>query len=79
MTIHPDFVSGSITTDYLDSTDISEFAEPEHDPSTLVAIAAAASRFGLDRVGVAGGDGTLVDEHTGHAGDPFRTLSRSFP
>ena len=79
MTIHPDFVSGSITTDYLDSTDFSEFAEPEHDPSTLVAIAAAASRFGLDRVGVAGGDGTLVDEHTGHAGDPFRTLSRSFP
>ena len=79
MTIHPDFVSGSITTDYLDSTDISEFAEPEHDPSTLVALAAAASRFGLDRVGVAGGDGTLVDEHTGHAGDPFRTLSRSFP
>ena len=79
MTIHPDFVSGSITTDYLDSTDISEFAEPEHDLSTLVAIAAAASRFGLDRVGVAGGDGTLVDEHTGHAGDPFRTLSRSFP
>ena len=79
MTIHPDFVSGSITTDYLDSTDISEFAEPEHDPSTLVAIAAAASHFGLDRVSVAGGDGTLVDEHTGHAGDPFRTLSRSFP
>lgn len=78
MAMHPDFVSGSITTDYLDSTDISEFAEPEIDPASLVAIAAAASRFGLDRVG-AGGDGELIDEHTGHAGDPFRTLSRSFP
>ena len=78
MTMHPDFVSGSITTDYLDSTDISEFAEPEIDPSSLVAIAAAASRFGLDKGG-SGGDGELIDEHTGHAGDPFRTLSRSFP
>lgn len=78
MAMHPDFASGSITTDYLDSTDISEFAEPEIDPASLVAIAAAASRFGLDRVG-AGGDGELIDEHTGHAGDPFRTLSRSFP
>ena len=79
MANHPDFVSGSITTDYLDSTDISEFNEPETDPAILVAIAAAASRFGLDRAGPAGDDGTLVDEHTGHAGDPFRTLSRSFP
>ena len=79
MANHPDFVSGSITTDYLDSTDISEFNEPETDPAILVAIAAAASRFGLGRAGPAGGDGTSVDEHTGHAGDPFRTLSRSFP
>ena len=79
MSTHPDFVSGSITTDYLDSTDISEFADSEPDPATLVAIAVAASRFGLDRVGSAGGDGAFVDEHTGHAGDPFRTLSRSFP
>ena len=79
MANHPDFVSGSITTDYLDSTDISEFNEPETDPAILVAIAAAASRFGLDRAGPAGDDGTLVDEHTGHAGDPFRTLSRPFP
>ena len=79
MATHPDFVSGAITTDYLDSTDISEFAEPETNPASLVAIAAAASRFGLDRAGSAGGDGAMVDEHTGHAGDPFRTLSRSFP
>ena len=79
MSTHPDFVSGSITTDYLDSTDISEFSDSEPDPATLVAIAVAASRFGLDRVGSAGGDGAFVDEHTGHVGDPFRTLSRSFP
>lgn len=79
MTMHPDFLSGSITTDYLDSIDISEFAESEPDSASLVAIAAAASRFGLDRTGSLGGDGAMVDEHTGHAGDPFRTLSRSFP
>ena len=79
MSTHPDFVSGSITTDYLDSTDISEFSDSEPDPATLVAIAVAASRFGLDRIGSAGGDGAFVDEHTGHSGDPFRTLSRSFP
>ena len=79
MTMHPDFLSGSITTDYLDSIDISEFAESEPDSASLVAIAAAASRFGLDRTGSLGGEGAMVDEHTGHAGDPFRTLSRSFP
>ena len=78
MATHPDFISGGITTDYLDSRDISEFAEPEPDPATLVAIAAAASRFGLDRTGSATSE-TFVDEHTGHAGDPFRTLTRSFP
>ena len=79
MTMHPDFLSGSITTDYLDSIDISEFAESEPDSAALVAIAVAASRFGLDRTGSLGGEGAMVDEHTGHAGDPFRTLSRSFP
>ena len=79
MATHPDFISGAITTDYLDSTDISKFAEPELDSATLVTIAAAASRFGLDRAGPAGADGVVVDEHTGHAGDPFTTLSRSFP
>jgi len=79
MTMHPDFLSGSITTDYLDSIDISEFAESEPVSAALVAIAAAASRFGLGRTGSLGGEGAMVDEHTGHAGDPFRTLSRSFP
>ena len=78
MATHPDFISGGITTDYLDTKDISEFAEPEPDPTTLVAIAAAASRFGLDRAGTAATE-SFVDEHTGHSGDPFRTLKRSYP
>ena len=78
MTTHSDFISGGITTDYLDSRDISDFAEPEPDPAALVAIAAAASRFGLDRAG-SGSSASGVAEHTGHSGDPFRTLSRSFP
>jgi acetyl/propionyl-CoA carboxylase alpha subunit len=79
MAQHPDFTSGGITTDYLDSRNISDFAEPEANPATLVAIAAAASRFGLDRLGTGGSSQSTTDEHTGHAGDPFRTLSRSFP
>ena len=33
MTTHPDFISGGITTDYLDSRDISDFAEPDPDPA----------------------------------------------
>ena len=78
MASNPTFLSGGITTDYLDSTPISEFAEPEPDHATLVAIAAAANRFGLDRAGT-GGVEAIIDEHTGHSGDPFRTLSRSFP
>jgi len=79
MAQHPDFTSGGITTDYLDSRNIADFAEPETNPATLVAIAAAASRLGLDRAGAGGSSQSTTDEHTGHAGDPFRTLSRSFP
>ncbi len=79
MTQHPDFISGNITTDYLDSKDISEFSEPDADPATLIAIAAAASRFGIDRMSGNIRSEKIVDEHTGHTGDPFRTLSRSFP
>jgi len=43
-----------------------------------VAIAAAAQRLGLDRAQADPAAGA-VDEHTGHPGDPFRTLRRSFP
>ena len=79
MSQHPDFLSGNITTDYLDSKDISEFSEPDTDPSILIGIAAAASRFGIDRMSMNIGSENIIDEHTGHSGDPFRTLSRSFP
>ena len=75
---HSAFLSGNITTDLLDSSDISEFSDPEPPAKTLVSIAEAALRMGLDKThsGVAGNP---VDEHTGHSGDPFRTLSRSYP
>mgnify|MGYP001238215470 CR=1 FL=1 len=39
--------------------------------------AAAAQRLGMDRVATAGAEAT--DDHTGHQGDPFRTLGRTFP
>jgi len=42
-----------------------------------VAIAAAAQRLGMDRVATAGTES--IDDHTGHHGDPFRTLGRTFP
>ena len=75
---HPAFTSGSITTDFLDNTPISEFHSEGSEPSVLVAIAAASKRLGVDRSGGGLSQG-FTDDHTGHAGDPFRTLSRSFP
>jgi acetyl/propionyl-CoA carboxylase alpha subunit len=74
----PAFTNGEVTTDYLDSTSLSTFSEPKPEDAILVAIAAAASRFGLDRT-AGSASVTDFDEHTGHAGDPFRTLTRSFP
>ena len=74
---HETFQSGSIDTDFLDSTDPSELRGPDPDRLTLVAVAASAQRLGMDRKQIAGtGD---VDDHTGHQGDPFRTLGRTFP
>ncbi|MCH1591892.1 MAG: ATP-grasp domain-containing protein [Candidatus Thalassarchaeaceae archaeon] len=75
---HPAFTSGSITTDFLDNTPISEFHSEGSEPSVLVAIAAASKRLGVDRSG-GGLSQVFTDDHTGHAGDPFQTLSRSFP
>jgi hypothetical protein len=43
----------------------------------LVAIAAAAQRLGIDRQHARGTE--VLDDHTGHQGDPFRTLGRTFP
>ena len=75
---HPAFMSGSITTDFLDNTPISEFISEKPDPSVLVAIASAAKRLGV------GKSSSIVnssnsDDHSGHPHDPFRTLSRRFP
>ncbi len=75
---HPAFISGNVTTDLLDSSDISEFSDPEPPIEALVSIAEAALRMGLDKTHV-GASSNPVDEHTGHSGDPFRTLSRSYP
>lgn len=75
---HHAFASGSVTTDFLDSSGISGFSHTEANPTVLVAVACAAQRLGLERAPSDGGLGVL-DEHTGHPGDPFRTLTRSFP
>ncbi len=75
---HHAFQSGGADTDFLANTAPEELSGPDADKGSLVAIAAAAQRLGLDRAQadpVAG----AVDEHTGHPGDPFRTLRRSFP
>jgi acetyl-CoA carboxylase biotin carboxylase subunit len=74
---HDLFQSGSIDTDFLDSTDPSELRGPDPDRPTLVAVAASAQRLGMDRQHIAGTE--AVDDHTGHQGDPFRTLGRTFP
>ena len=75
---HHAFASGSVTTDFLDSSNISGFSHAEANPAVLVAVACAAQRLGLERALSDDGLGAL-DEHTGHPGDPFRTLTRSFP
>ncbi|MEC8913997.1 MAG: hypothetical protein VYA52_02090, partial [Candidatus Thermoplasmatota archaeon] len=75
---HHAFASGSVTTDFLDSSDVSTLSMPEADPTVLVAVACAAQRLGLERT-PSTGDPDSSDEHTGHSGDPFRTLTRSFP
>ena len=75
---HHAFASGSVTTDFLDSSDVSALSMPEADPAVLVAVACASQRLGLERAASAG-DLEASDEHTGHSGDPFRTLTRSFP
>ena len=74
---HDSFQSGEIDTGFLDSTEQSELCGEDADQPTLVAIAASAQRLGLDRQDNAGTE--VTDDHTGHQGDPFRTLGRTFP
>ncbi len=75
---HHAFQSGGADTDFLANTTPEELSGPDADKGSLVAIAAAAQRLGLDRAQADPAAGA-VDEHTGHPGDPFRTLRRSFP
>jgi acetyl/propionyl-CoA carboxylase alpha subunit len=75
---HHTFQSGGADTDFLANAAPEEFSGPDADKGALVAIAAAAQRLGLDRAQADPASGS-VDEHTGHPGDPFRTLRRSFP
>ena len=74
---HPAFREGAIDTGFLDATDPSDLEGEQPDEALLVAIAASAQRLGMDRVATAGAEAT--DDHTGHQGDPFRTLGRTFP
>lgn len=74
---HHAFQSGSVDTDFLDSTPSAELSPPEPDEPILVAIAASAHRLGVGRA--RSGETELADGHTGHPGDPFRTLRRTFP
>ncbi len=74
---HEAFQGGRIDTDFLDSTDPAELSGSEPDHHMLVAIAAAAQRLGIDRQHAGGTE--VLDDHTGHQGDPFRTLGRTFP
>jgi acetyl/propionyl-CoA carboxylase alpha subunit len=72
------FSKGLVTTDYLDNISLDEFIEPPISEPILVSIAAAASRFGLDRGQLSVGS-EILDEYSGHSGDPFKTLTRSYP
>jgi len=74
---HDSFQSGEIDTDFLDSTDPSELHGDEPDHPMIVAIAASAQRLGMGREQAVGTEES--DGHTGHLGDPFRTLGRTFP
>ena len=72
------FSNGLVTTDYLDNVSLEEFEEPRISDSILVSIAAGASRFGLDRNQLSSSS-EILDEYSGHSGDPFKTLTRSYP
>ena len=76
--LHPSCTAGSITTDFLDSTPIEEFNPNYSNPKIIVSIAASAKRLGLDQSAnmLSSSD---EGDHSGHPGDPFKTLSRRLP
>ena len=77
MLVSDSFSGPGVTTDHLDDMDLPLRPE-EPIKGILSVIASAAERLGLHRAAVTTGP-SIVDQHTGHPGDPFRTLSRNFP
>ena len=75
---HPVFISGNVTTDFLDNAPVTEFISENPDPKVLVAIASAAKRLGAAKSRVNTNSG-ILDDYSGHAYDPFITLSRRLP
>ena len=75
---HPVFISGNVTTDFLDNAPMTEFISEIPDPKVLVAIASAAKRLGAGKSGV-NTNSRILDDYSGHAYDPFITLSRRLP
>ena len=73
------FSEGLVTTDFLDNTSLEDFLQPKIDDSILVSISAAFNRLGIDRYSINSNSENLIDEYSGHNGDPFQTLKRSFP
>ena len=73
------FSEGLVTTDFLDNTSLEDFLQPKIDDSILVSISAASNRLGIDRYSINTNSENLIDEYSGHNGDPFQTLKRSFP
>tara|TARA_B100000900_G_C20593802_1_gene722574 strand:+ start:1182 stop:2738 length:1557 start_codon:yes stop_codon:yes gene_type:complete len=72
------FSEGLVTTDYLDNVSLEEFSEPKINESILISIAAGANRLGIGR-GISSSNSETVNDYSGHSGDPFSTLSRSYP
>ena len=73
------FSEGRMTTDYLDNADNSIFIQPTIDPSHLIVIASAAERLGINTKSSSSINDGIMDNYSGHVGDPFKTLSRIFP
>ena len=73
------FSEGRMTTDYLDNADNSIFIQPTIDPSHLIVIASAAERLGINTKSSSSLNDGIMDNYSGHVGDPFKTLSRIFP
>ena len=71
------FREKGVTTNYLDDGYHSHQTNKPTD-ATLVIVASAADKFGLQRVQSASNSKTTMS-HSGHVQDPFLTLSKKFP